>query len=258
MIQASRFAITIRTTRTRLAALLASSALLAAAGMAVLAGASASAAAADTFNTTYYTINVKAPYTGAVTLFLASTAGDNVRTARYKSGDPTLQWTATYPEWPATAPITGTAGFGSGSCSLSGCSFSGHGDSPPLKLVNRATALCLTRGFRAGHGVRAVLLPCVSRAGSARDAQTWRLRDIFAGEIQGALPRKYTDVAQRRGSRFEYLDFAFIQYAPGTSLTTSRNIKSSWSGDYRFLRVAEVSCGLSGAINKICGLPPRR
>jgi hypothetical protein len=188
--------------------------------------------------TRYYTIDVRPPYEGAVPLFLGATAGDNVRTARYASGEHKIQWTPTYPEWPNSPTVTGGAGSG---CSYNGCDFSGHGPGP-VKLVNRATRTCLTMVNVAGRGPRAV----VARCGTSRAPVAGQIFQIIDNDA-------YSWIALERRAA-GCLDFAFIQYGVGTAFGSSA-CKDVWSQDYRRLGVDQVTCK-PAAINDLCGLDP--
>jgi hypothetical protein len=211
--------------------------LLAIAGAALLpVVATAAPAHAAQRTTSYYTIDVRPAYEGGMALFLGATAGDNVRTARYASGDHKLQWTPIYPEWPNSPTVTGSAGQG---CTYA-CDFQGHATAP-VKLVNRATGTCLTLVNRAGRGSRAV----VARCGTSRapmSGQTFQIIDNAA----------YSGILSRPGTTC--LDFAFIQYGVGTAIGSSP-CKDTWSQYYRRLGVDKVSCR-PAAINDLCGIDP--
>lgn len=133
--------------------------------------------------TRWFTIDAQPGNASAPARFWAY-GNDGVQLKAYRSGDPEQQWMMVQPDYP-NAPRTN--GQGGHTCDFSGCSFSGHGQKPEFKLVNRASGRCAQFVDK-----RLVMRPCEDQDAATLRQQTWS-RSFSNGEDRG-VPTDYVQL----------------------------------------------------------------
>ena len=201
-------------------------------------------AAAQAQKTKWFSIDIQPATDSTPTLYLTSTS-EGLKLDRYRSGDPTQQWTATQIDYPWAPRVEGHGPLeGITNCTWHGCPFKGHSGGL-YKYVNRASGACLAFALVGSVG-RAVLQRC-SGADNDIPAQTWMWMWGDGNLINGAPPRgEFSPLVSRFRNQNQCLSSSARQ-RPGKPSALQPDICDDrggppWFQRFRFLETAELTC----------------